>query len=224
MPEFYVPAHPGATSEEMSARVSSYPRRDTKPEKVLRSELHRRGLRYRVQHPVPGRSRRTIDVAFTKAKLAVFVDGCFWHGCSEHGVVPKSSTAWWEEKLEANRQRDRDTDEALAEAGWTVLRFWEHEDPSVAAEKVWWALRPGASGGPGDDYLHDVGQIAWQVSTLEWLVLGELPSMGLGAELLDLEGESTGTIVLVYESNERRAWMGVGNLFGRGWIWRQSAG
>ncbi|MCL2092552.1 MAG: very short patch repair endonuclease [Micrococcales bacterium] len=118
------------------------PRRDTAPELALRRALHAAGLRYRVGFPVPGQRRRTIDVAFTRAQVAVFVDGCFWHGCPEHGTQPQSNSAWWTTKLSANQARDRDTDRVLAEAGWTVLRVWEHEDPAAAADRVRAAVRP----------------------------------------------------------------------------------
>jgi len=104
--------------------------------------LHAAGLRYRVGLPVPGQRRRTIDVAFPRAQVAVFVDGCFWHGCPDHGTQPQSNSTWWATKLEANRTRDRDTDRLLAEAGWTVLRIWEHEDPAAATTRVRAALPP----------------------------------------------------------------------------------
>lgn len=133
---FHVPAHPGALSPDLSVRMSKAARRDTRPEIKLRRELHRRGLRYRVVLRVPGRNRRTIDIAFTRAKLAVFVDGCFWHGCPEHGNVPKHNNVWWTTKLVANRGRDRDTDEHLASIGWAVLRIWEHVPASEAADQV----------------------------------------------------------------------------------------
>lgn len=103
---------------------------------ALRRELHRRGLRFRVVYPVPGNGRRSIDIAFTRSRLAVFVDGCFWHGCPEHGTLPLSNRDWWRTKLEVNRARDRDTDELLAGAGWDVLRFWEHVPTTHAADKV----------------------------------------------------------------------------------------
>jgi DNA mismatch endonuclease, patch repair protein len=93
---------------------------------AVRRLLHARGLRYRVCTKVPGAARRTIDIAFTKAKIAVFVDGCFWHGCPEHGLVPAANRDWWTEKLERNRVRDAETTALLEASGWTVLRFWEH--------------------------------------------------------------------------------------------------
>lgn len=110
-------------------------RRDTKPETELRSELHRRGLRFRVDHPLPG-SRRRADIVFTRLEIAVFVDGCFWHGCPEHGTLPKASGPWWREKLRANRDRDEDTNRRLSGRGWSVLRVWEHEDPVQAANRI----------------------------------------------------------------------------------------
>jgi DNA mismatch endonuclease (patch repair protein) len=112
-------------------------RRDSAAELALRSELHRRGLRFRVDYPVPveGRSPRP-DVVFTRAKLAVFVDGCFWHGCPEHGSRPSENVAYWSSKLARNVERDREQNARLEAAGWRVLRFWEHEDPRGAASRV----------------------------------------------------------------------------------------
>lgn len=131
-----VPAHPGASSAAVSQRMSRARRRDTAPEIALRKALHAEGLRYRVAFPVPGQRRRTIDIAFTRQKVAVFVDGCFWHGCPEHGTAPRANSEWWRRKLEANRARDRDTDELLRDRGWAVLRVWEHEGAAEAAAKV----------------------------------------------------------------------------------------
>lgn len=116
--------------------MSGAKRRDTAVELALRRELHRRGMRYRVVYPVPGQRRRTIDVAFTKARVAVFLDGCFWHGCPEHGTRPRSNSEWWRTKLAANRERDEDTDRLLRANGWTVVRVWEHEVAEVAADRV----------------------------------------------------------------------------------------
>ncbi|WP_081474890.1 very short patch repair endonuclease [Isoptericola variabilis] len=111
-------------------------RRDTAPEIALRRLLHADGLRYRVTYPVPGNRRRTIDIAFTRLKVAVFVDGCFWHGCPEHGTSPQSNSDWWAAKVAANQARDRDTDCLLESLGWAVVRIWEHEPPSRAADIV----------------------------------------------------------------------------------------
>lgn len=118
-------------------------RTDTKPEVALRSELHRRGLRFRKDHPIRVEGRRPIrpDVVLTRARVAVFVDGCFWHGCPEHQVVPKSNPNYWIPKLRRNIERDREVDAALEDDGWTVLRFWEHEDPAQAAVTVALAVR-----------------------------------------------------------------------------------
>jgi DNA mismatch endonuclease (patch repair protein) len=122
-------------------------RRDTGPELALRRELHRRGLRYRVDTQVMAGLRRRADVVFIKARVAVFVDGCFWHGCPAHATTPKANAGFWASKLAANQARDRDTDARLAAAGWRILRIWEHEDPAVAAERVVQAVKgTGRSG------------------------------------------------------------------------------
>ncbi len=120
----------------MSAKMSTLARRDTKPEVELRRELHRRGLRFRVQMKAPGNPRRTIDIAFPRARLAVYVDGCFWHGCPEHLHVPAANREWWLWKLDATARRDRDTDRELLAAQWSVVRVWEHEDAVDAADHV----------------------------------------------------------------------------------------
>jgi DNA mismatch endonuclease, patch repair protein len=115
-------------------------RRDTEPERTLRSMLHRRGLRFRVDHKLPGLRRRA-DIVFPRVRVAVFVDGCFWHGCPEHGTWPKANAAWWREKIEANQDRDEDTNRRLRELGWEVIRVWEHEDPAAATRRIERALR-----------------------------------------------------------------------------------
>lgn len=122
--------------EAVSRRMSTLARRDTRPEVALRRALHRRGLRFRVQVKVPGNRRRTIDIAFTRARLAVYVDGCFWHGCPEHHSLPRTNSTWWTWKVELNRTRDADTNRELEDAGWTVLRFWEHVEPEEAAAAI----------------------------------------------------------------------------------------
>lgn len=110
--------------------------RDTTPELALRRQLHAAGLRYRVDRaPLPGLRRRA-DIVFGPSRLAVFVDGCFWHGCPQHGVKPRTNEGWWRAKLERNKARDTDTDARLEAAGWRVLRIWEHEDPVMAAQRV----------------------------------------------------------------------------------------
>ena len=112
-------------------------RRDTKPEVELRSELHRRGLRFRKDFLVrTPEAKARVDICFPRARTAIFVDGCFWHGCHEHQHVPKRNTAYWVPKLAANVERDRRVDRALRAAGWSVLRVWEHEDVESAADRI----------------------------------------------------------------------------------------
>ncbi|MYT71361.1 DNA mismatch endonuclease Vsr [Streptomyces sp. SID8367] len=136
-----VPADSWASSPASRAVMVANKGRDTKPEKLLRSALHRHGLRYRVGvRPVPD-LRRTADVVFTKARVAVFVDGCYWHGCPDHHRPAKKGAAFWQEKIAGNQARDAETNEALRNAGWLVVRFWEHEDPEQAAQEVGKAVR-----------------------------------------------------------------------------------
>lgn len=111
--------------------------RDTEPELALRRELHRLGLRYRLERQVVPGTRRRVDIAFGPAKVAVLVDGCFWHGCPDHGTLPaETNRDFWEDKIARNRERDRDTDQRLEAAGWEVIRVWEHEPPDQAADRV----------------------------------------------------------------------------------------
>lgn len=120
-------------------------RRDTQPELRIRRILHSRGLRYRTDYAPGEDRRRRADIVFTRAKIAVFVDGCFWHGCPEHFIPPKSNPEYWGPKIEANRRRDVETTERLRNAGWTVMRFWEHDDSEVAAEAIATAWRKARS-------------------------------------------------------------------------------
>ena len=122
--------------------MSRQRQRDTKPELDLRRLLHAAGYRYRVDFKVDGLRRGKVDIAFTRAKVAVFVDGCFWHACPEHATWPRANSDWWREKLHANVRRDRETDRRLHELGWSVVRVWEHEAAAEAAERVVAAL-PG---------------------------------------------------------------------------------
>ncbi|MFG3005738.1 very short patch repair endonuclease [Streptomyces calvus] len=115
--------------------------KDTGVELAVRRLLHAAGLRYRVEYPVPGMARRRLDVAFTRAKVAVLIDGCFWHGCPVHATQPKANAEWWRKKLDRNMARDRETTEHLIAQGWTVLRFWEHEAPEEVAAQVAAAVR-----------------------------------------------------------------------------------
>jgi len=135
---------PVPASAGVSLRMSRQKRRDTLPEVELRRALHAMGARFRVDQPLPGMPRRRADVVFTRVRLAVFVDGCFWHCCPEHASYPRANSEWWRAKLVRNVERDRETDGALLAAGWTVLRFWEHDDMHAAAESVaamWSELR-----------------------------------------------------------------------------------
>lgn len=127
---------PPASSEAVRRRMQATRRRDTVPELALRHELHRRGLRYLVDAPpVPGLRRRA-DLVFRGRRIAVFVDGCFFHGCPDHGTEPKTNTSFWRAKILTNRARDADTDRRLIEAGWTVVRVWEHEPVLEAATRI----------------------------------------------------------------------------------------
>ena len=114
---------------------------DTRPEVAVRSAVHALGLRFR-KHVAPVRGLRCrADLVFARQRLAVFVDGCFWHGCPEHGVSPRTNSAYWQGKLGGNVDRDRRNDAVLAEAGWTVVRVWEHEEPQAAALRIASCLR-----------------------------------------------------------------------------------
>jgi DNA (cytosine-5)-methyltransferase 1 len=126
---------PAASSEVIRKRMTTTKRRDTKPELALRSALHALGLRFGVDRKINGNRRRT-DVVFPTERVAVYIDGCFWHGCPQHGTIPKSNRQWWVDKLDANKARDTATTEALTEEGWQVLRFWEHDEPAASASTV----------------------------------------------------------------------------------------
>ncbi|MEU9939583.1 very short patch repair endonuclease [Streptomyces lavendulae] len=132
-----------ATTAGVRARMSRQKSRDTSVELSLRKALHARGARYRIhQRPVKG-VRREADIVFGPARVAVFVDGCFWHGCPVHATWPKNNADFWREKIEGNRQRDVDTDDRFAEAGWLALRVWEHENVEEAVERVLDAVTSG---------------------------------------------------------------------------------
>jgi DNA mismatch endonuclease, patch repair protein len=133
------------SSREASRRMKKVRRADTSAEMQVRRLLHARGLRYRVDCPVLSDKRRRVDIAFPSARVAVFVDGCFWHGCPEHATWPASNAGFWRQKIETNRRRDRDTDEQLRKAGWQVIRIWEHEDPEQVATQVETLVRSAQS-------------------------------------------------------------------------------
>ncbi|WP_443057913.1 very short patch repair endonuclease [Streptomyces sp. KLMMK] len=125
--------------------------KDTKPEQLIRRLVHAQGLRYRLHaRPLPD-LRRTADLVFRPVKVAVFIDGCYWHGCPEHYLAPRVNAGYWSDKVARNMARDRDTDERLVEAGWLVLRFWEHEPSDLCADKIaaTVAARRTTSGSPG---------------------------------------------------------------------------
>lgn len=133
--------YPLPLDEAVTHRMRKNRKRDTRPELALRSELHARGARFRVNlllH-LDGLSVRP-DVVFTRQKVAVFVDGCFWHGCPEHGNVPSRNADYWGPKLDRNARRDRLVNDGLEASGWTVLRFWEHEPVNDVADRVMRAL------------------------------------------------------------------------------------
>ncbi|MFF2494183.1 very short patch repair endonuclease [Agromyces sp. NPDC058064] len=117
--------------------------RDTGPELAIRRLLHSRGRRYRVNFkPIQG-LRRSADVVFTKQRVVVFIDGCFWHGCPVHYVAPKVNAAFWSAKIDANRARDADTTDRFLAEGWCVVRIWEHEAPDIAVALIECALSGG---------------------------------------------------------------------------------
>ncbi|WP_427890526.1 very short patch repair endonuclease [Kribbella sp. GL6] len=131
-----VPSASWAASPEVRASMRGNRPRDTSPELRIRRLLHGRGLRYRVSaRPLPD-VPRTADIVFTRAKVAVFIDGCYWHGCAEHYRAASRNSQFWREKIEGNKRRDRDTNRLLADAGWTVIRRWEHDDAEVVADEV----------------------------------------------------------------------------------------
>ncbi|MGK8491496.1 very short patch repair endonuclease [Nocardia asiatica] len=125
-----------ASSPSAQAVMRANRGRDTSPELQLRALLFEHGLRYRVSVRPISELRRTADIVFPRARVAVFVDGCYWHGCPEHYRPSTKNSEFWATKIASNRRRDEDTNRALAEAGWTVVRCWEHEDPEVSAERV----------------------------------------------------------------------------------------
>ncbi|MFI6004567.1 very short patch repair endonuclease [Streptomyces sp. NPDC051366] len=140
-PDWQPPEGSWASSAARRRNMQAIRSRDTKPEKVIRRLIHAKGLRYRIAaRPLPD-LRRTADLVFRPAKVAVFVDGCYWHGCPEHYVPPRTNPGYWSEKVARNIARDRDTDHKLTEAGWLVLRFWEHEESSLCATKIADAVR-----------------------------------------------------------------------------------
>ena len=135
-------AYPRPSSESASATMRANRRRDTTPELLLRSALHHKGWRFRVDLSVEASGRKTRpDIVFTRKRVAVFVDGCFWHSCHQHGTTPKSNVSYWQPKLQRNIERDTADTEALRKAGWSVVRVWEHESVSDSVAAVEQALK-----------------------------------------------------------------------------------
>lgn len=134
-----VPPHPGSSSEAASAVGRGNTKTDTSPEVRLRSHLHRRGRQFRkdkrINTPQAARAIRA-DIVFPREKVAVFVDGCFWHCCPEHGTDPATNSSYWRAKLSSNVERDRRQTKALEDDGWTVVRVWEHESAEDAARLI----------------------------------------------------------------------------------------
>lgn len=129
-------ARPTASSDDAQRRMQSVRQRDTSAESLLRSALFARGLRYRVQVLLLTKPRRVADIVFAGPRVAVFVDGCFWHGCPLHATWPKQNADFWRAKILANQERDQDTDTRLRAEGWDVIRIWAHEPPEQAAERI----------------------------------------------------------------------------------------
>ena len=127
---------PVPSSPEASRRMAATRGANNRADRLIRSALHRLGLRFRIQRRLIPGSTRTVDIVFPRARLAVFVDGCFWHYCPVHGSRPKANAEWWKRKIRQNVERDRDTDRRLRELGWLVVRIWEHEDPAEAADRI----------------------------------------------------------------------------------------
>ncbi|MBZ9920172.1 very short patch repair endonuclease [Mesorhizobium sp. BR1-1-7] len=123
-------------SSPASHRMSRTPSRDNAFERTIRSLIFTRGLRYRVHFSLPAMPRRTCDVAFPKKKIAIFLDGCFWHACPVHGSQAKTNSDFWSKKLKRNADRDHETDIHLYSQGWRVLRFWEHEQPYDIVDRI----------------------------------------------------------------------------------------
>lgn len=125
-----------ATSPAIRKTMQGCRHRDTEPELALRHAVHRRGLRYRVDARPVAEIRRKADLVFSGSQVAVFLDGCFWHGCDDHYTAPTRNAEFWRAKVTGNVARDRETDRLLTARGWTVVRVWEHEDPERAADRV----------------------------------------------------------------------------------------
>ena len=129
--------NPKPSSEAALKRMKAAKPKDTVPERALRSVLYRKGLRFRIDMKPIKELNRKADIVFRPAKVAVFVDGCFWHGCPIHGTQAKANAEFWDQKIKQNQERDKDTVIQLEAAGWRVIRVWEHEDPEGAAQEIY---------------------------------------------------------------------------------------
>ncbi|GAA1814431.1 very short patch repair endonuclease [Agromyces neolithicus] len=130
-----------ASTANSRATMVANRRRDTGPELRVRRILHSQGLRYRVDFPPAPTPRRRADIVFPRQRVAVYIDGCFWHGCRLHYIAPKANATFWADKVARNQARDTETTEVLRACGWRVLRFWEHEEPHLVAESIFAAVR-----------------------------------------------------------------------------------
>lgn len=136
LPPPATPVRSWASSPAVRSVMRGNRSRDTRPELALRAAIRAHGLGYRVDaRPLP-ESRRRADIVFVGPKVAVFCDGCYWHGCPEHFRPARRNSEFWEEKIAGNRARDLETDRLLTDAGWDVIRIWEHEDPELAARRI----------------------------------------------------------------------------------------
>lgn len=136
-PAYCVIVHESWASSEATRKTMQGNRgRDTKAELAVRRLVHMVGLRYRVNARPEPDLRRTADLLFTRARVAVFIDGCYWHGCPQHFTMPATNRGYWSTKIDQNRARDQETTALLEARGWLVLRFWAHEDPTSVAERI----------------------------------------------------------------------------------------
>lgn len=127
---------PAASSPAARKRMQATAQGGNWSERRLRSALHIKGIRFRNHYRLATLPRRSIDVALVGAKIAIFIDGCFWHGCPRHGTMPKSNRAWWKTKINTNQIRDRDTNIKLRQAGWKVIRVWEHQPVDAVVLRI----------------------------------------------------------------------------------------
>jgi DNA mismatch endonuclease (patch repair protein) len=184
---------PWASSAATRAVMQANRRRDTRPEMAVRRAVHAMGLRYRVDaRPLRGLNRRA-DLVFSSARVAVFVDGCYWHGCAEHGTTARTNPMYWQTKIAGNVQRDRETDDLLAMSGWVTVRVWEHEDPRDAAARIARVVRARNQADPRRRIAHSAQRRAYdptmtsdlhQFTALTWIV-GPLVDQG-HAEPMDV--------------------------------------